>query len=239
MGDDVPGVPGEDGSDARFSVLEVFGLKLEVSNPRLAELLTMDAKNALTSDVKDIGSPQAVRELREVTAQAMPDMVVSPPTVREEVEESERHRLRERVAAIGRALGFETQPDGMWESPTGVRVLTRCVERPLSLAGASHFVGELADHRDENEGADSALLFVVTDQQSADVFRVAIRQRRVYDAMRVITLDSLEEVNSMAHAGTVDHHKAVILLTPAANIDVGELLSVIRAAAHGEGPSEA
>jgi hypothetical protein len=234
MGDDVPGTPNDDDRDDRFSVLEVFGLKLEVSNPRLAELLTMDAKQALTTDVRELGSAQDVRDLREVTAQALPDVVVSPPTMREEVEESERRRFRDRVAAIGRALGFDTEPDGMWESPTGVRVLTRCVDRPLSLAGASHFVGELADHRDANEGADSAVLFVVPTQQAADVFRVAIRQRRVYDVMRVVTLECLEQINSMAHAGTADHHKAVILLTPAANIDVGELLSVIQAAAHGD-----
>ncbi len=32
----------------------MFGLTLEVSNPRLAELLTMDAKEALVTDVREL-----------------------------------------------------------------------------------------------------------------------------------------------------------------------------------------
>jgi hypothetical protein len=63
---------------ARFAVLDVFGLKLEVSNPRIAELMTMDAKTAFTTDVRDLGNPTALREFREEVAQAAPDMVIGP-----------------------------------------------------------------------------------------------------------------------------------------------------------------
>lgn len=233
MSDDRPD-PGEEIDSDRFSVLDVFGIKLEVSNPRLAELLTMDAKSALNTDLKDLATPQDMRELREVTAQAIPDVMVAPPTPREEIEATNRVEFRDRVAAIGRSLGFETEPDGVWESAMGISILTRCIERPMSLAGAIHYVGELAEHREQQAGADATILFVVDGQQSVDVFRVAIRQRRLFDVMRVVSIGSLEEINTMAKAGTVDHAKAVILLAPAANIDVGELLSVIRAAAHGD-----
>src|SRR5450756_2507334 len=68
-----------DGSDERYT-FNVFGLKLEVSNPRLAELLAMDAREALTTDVRELASPRAVRELRDEAAQALPDVVMSPPT---------------------------------------------------------------------------------------------------------------------------------------------------------------
>lgn len=54
--------PGETRSGERHPVLEVFGIKLEVSNPRLAELLTMDAKEALTSDLRDLGTGEPVMQ---------------------------------------------------------------------------------------------------------------------------------------------------------------------------------
>jgi hypothetical protein len=234
MDEDLPDGSGSEPShDDRHQVLEVFGLKLEVSNPRLAELLTMDAKDALTTDLKELNPAGDARELREVTAQALPDVMVSAPTARENLEEAERKEFRGRVAAIGRTLGFDSSPDGLWSSPMGVSILTRCIERPMSLAGATHYVGELADHREQAAGVDATVLFVLDGTQSVDVFRVAIRQRRLYDVMRVISLQNLEAINHMAQVGTVDHAKAVILLTPAANIDVGEMLSVIAAASRG------
>lgn len=64
------------GSD-RYAVLEVFGLKLEVSNPRLAELLTMSAREVLTSDVMDL---MGGRASAEEIAEAVPDSVVAAAT---------------------------------------------------------------------------------------------------------------------------------------------------------------
>jgi len=61
-----------DESDERYTVLEVFGIKLQVSNPRVAEILTMDAKEVLAGAPRDLGSPQAEQELRAEAAQAAP-----------------------------------------------------------------------------------------------------------------------------------------------------------------------
>lgn len=214
-----PDDPGED----RFAVLDVFGLTLEVSNPRIAELLTMDARQALTSDVKDLVGGAEV-------AEALPDAVVAVPTAKTGEDERVRREFRGRTDVSGQLLGFETRPDGVWISPGGLAVVTRVVEREVSLAAASHFVGEVAAHREGLAGPDSTALFVVSDQHVADVFKVAIRQRRVYHVVRTISVDNLEAIVGYVENGVLDHAHALVLLTPIENIDVGEVLSVIRSA---------
>lgn len=218
----------------KFAVLDVFGLKLEVSNPRLAELLTMDAREALESDVRDLAFAKDVQELREETAQAVPGVVVAPPTPKDDHDAQARMELRSRASSIGAALGFETTPDGLWHSPTGVSILTRTVDRSVSLAAASHYVAEIAARREQIAGPEATVLFIVEGQQSADVFKVAIRQGHLYDVMRVISLENLEDVLHLSKADAIDHAKAVILLAPVANIDVGEILAVIHATTDGE-----
>jgi hypothetical protein len=208
------------GADGRYT-FDVFGLKLEVSNPRLAELLAMDAREALTTDVRDLASPRAVRELRDEAAQAAPDLVISPPSPKDEIDAEARREYRLHSNAIGDALGFDAGPDGLWRSPTGVVI--------LSLAAASHFVTELAARREQLAGPDASVLFVAESQQSADVFKVAIRQRYLYDHMRVVSMHNLEEVRSLMETEVIDHMKAVILLSPVADVDVGEILSVLHA----------
>jgi hypothetical protein len=214
---------------SRFAILDVFGLKLEVSNPRLAELLTMDAKDALVSDVRDLGSARAVQEFREEAAQAAPEVVLSPPTPKDEDDAAARRQFRARAAVIGERIGFECTPDGVWRSDTGVSILTRAIERPVSLAAASHYVSELATRREQLGGPGASVLFIAESQQSADVFKVAIRQQQLYDLMRVISIANLDDVSRLYSTSAVDHAKAVILLSPTATIDVGEILSVIRA----------
>jgi hypothetical protein len=219
---------------ARFAVLDVFGLKLEVSNPRIAELMTMDAKTAFTTDVRDLGNPTALREFREEVAQAAPDMVIAPPTPKDDADAAARRDFRVRAARIGTALGFESGDDGVWESPTGVTIVARAIDRPVSLAAASHYVTELSNRREQLGGVGASVLFIAEGQQSADVFKVAIRQQKLYDKMRVISIDNLQDIQRLFDAGAVDHSKAVILLAPTATIDVGEILSVIRAASLSE-----
>jgi hypothetical protein len=215
--------------DGRYAVLDVFGLKLEVSNPRLAELLTMDAGKALTTDVRELVSPEEMRAQRQTAEQAVPEVVMAQPTPRDEMEEKHRREFRGQIGRIGDALGFESSPDGLWRSPSGLTILTRGIDRAVSFAAASHFVGEIAAHRESLAGPDATALFIVDSQQSADVFKVAIRQGHLYNVMRVISVDNLLAVERLYAAGAVDHAKALVLLTPAANIDVGEILSVMRA----------
>ena len=218
----------DEGDDPQ-TVLEVFGLKLEVSNPRLADLLTMDAREAGRTDMKELIGAESVSSARAQAVQGAPDLVLSPQTPKDEHEARERDQLRARVKALGEKLGFVTSGGGMWESQTGLTLLTRSVAQSVSFAGATHFVTELSEHRKSACTGECAALFIVPDQQTADVFKVAIRQRKVYDEMRTVAIDNLAELASMHASSKLSHAQALMLLAPVANIDVGEVLSVIRA----------
>ncbi len=225
---------GNGDGEGRFSVLEVFGLKLEVSNPRIAELLTMDAKDALNTDLRELSGPGVPGSPRDQLSEALPEAVISPSSPHDEVQARMRREFRARTDRVGESLGFDVRADGTWVSPSGVAILTRAIERPLSLAAASHFVSEIASRREAVAGPDSTALFVVDTQQSADVFKVAIRHGRLYDVMRTVSIDNLERIAELLRVGEIDHSKAVVLLVPLANIDVGEVLAVIGAVADEE-----
>lgn len=212
----------------RYTVLEVFGLELKVSNPRLAELLTMDAKLALTTDLRDLATPERVLQVEAEAAEAAPDVVLAPHLPHDEEEARHRQAFREEVRVLGSHLGFSAGTDGLWRSSQGITILTRAISTPLSFAGASHYVQELAGRRESIAGADSAVLFVVESQDTADVLKVAVRQQRLHDTMRTISVGNLREMCDLVACGRIVHQQAVVLLVPLAGIDVGEVLSILR-----------
>lgn len=221
----------------RHAVLDVFGLKLEVSNPRLAELLTMNAKDALTTDLRGLASKE--RLSASDVSQAAPGVMMSATTPHDEEVARARKEYRQRVAAAGDALGFETRADGLWISRTGTRVLSRSVERSLSLAAATHFVGEMNLLCQQREDAAScSVLFVTCDTQTAEVFTLVIRQRRLQGTMRTIVIDALEDMMAMQRDGTIDHQQVTRLLAPDAGIDVTKTVALLQrlAGASGESP---
>lgn len=207
---------------SRFAVLDVFGLTLEVSNPRLAELLTMDASAALNSDIRDL-----VVADRRAVSEAIPDAVVAMPTPHTEAVDKSRREFRQRVDGLGATLGFSVGADGTWSSPTGIDIVVRPVERPLTAAAAAHYVAEVASVTDRLPET-TTVLFVVADQHTTDAFKVAIRLRRLHDLMRTISVVSLEEAARMWDAGRLDHRNVLVLLAPIANIDVGEMMAILR-----------
>ncbi len=215
----------------RHAVLNVFGLTLEVSNPRLAELLTMDAGQALTTDLRELGLGGGLTEGTldaSTVTQAIPDAVVAPHTAQDELAARLRKEFRARVRRAGEELGFETFDDGTWRSPVGVRIITRAIERPISLAAATHFVGEVARLVAERQGSDEAcVLFVTHATETSDLFKVAIRQHKAHDTMRTATIDHIERMCALVRGGSLTHKDVVMLIAPVADIDVGELLAVI------------
>ncbi len=221
------------------TVLEIFGIELKVRNERLAEVLTMEASEALSTDMRELLDPDVAREVRAELSEALPDVVLAPANVRDESEAKARLELRSRADAVAEALGFDHQPGGMWRSPTGISIVTRVVEHPPSLASAVDLVDKLAGVLSDTGGPDASALLIVDSQQTADVCKVAIRQRRLYDVMRTISLENLETIRSLFVAGALDHPRALVLLSPLADIDVGEVLSIVRSASLEEdaGPS--
>jgi hypothetical protein len=217
-------------ANLRHPVLDVFGMKLEVSNARLAELLTMDAKDALATDVRElVSTSDDAKQTRLEAEEAVPEVLLAAPTPHDEEDARLRREFRQSVQETGVALGFDAGADGVWRSPTGVAIVTRAIEKPVSFAAATHYVTELAARREAIAGEDSTALFVVDSQLTADVFKVAVRQRRLHDVMRTVSIDNLSELRRLHMMGQLDHQRAVVLLVPIANIDVGELLSILHA----------
>lgn len=226
--------PSEDESDTedaeRTSVLEVFGLKLEVSNPRLADLLTMDAGLALTTDVRELSINGGGTTDRAEVIEAIPDALVAPPSPKSEEDVRARQAFRARAEECAAGMGFAARPDGVWTSPSGAAIVARMVERGVSLAAATHFVDEVAARRAGMGGIDATVLFVVDSQPTADGFKVPIRQRKLHDVMRTVCIDDLDYVAGLCESGTLEHGHALALLSPPAAVDVGEAVSAIRAA---------
>jgi hypothetical protein len=230
-------------------VLQVFGLKLKVYNPRLAELLTMDARDALGADVVEL----VKRESGDVDVESIPSVAAGPvkTAASHESDTETQELLMEQVAAVGseepvaapaapapsgqesvslmgEQLGFAVQPGGIWRSSTGVVILVRRLEHPVPLDVATRLARELGEAQ-QRQGREAAGLFVVDDQMAADVFRVAIRQSGLYHEMRVISMRHLEEILQLRKGGRLSHRQVVSLMVPLTNIDVGELLNVVAA----------
>jgi hypothetical protein len=221
---------GRDPAEQRHTVLNVFGLTLEVSNPRLAELLTMDAREALTSDVRDLlgGSPNEDDSGDDL---GVSEEVVPVPDAREAREERQRKEFRERARDAGGQLGFDVRQDGSWVSPTGIVVLARDLPGSVTLAAAAHFVKHLEEVAARaSQPERTSVLFVVKDRDAADVVRVAIRQARAHSLMRVATLDDIEELARLVANGVAAHEHALAIIAPIAAVDVGEVLAVLRVA---------
>ncbi|MRS11458.1 MAG: hypothetical protein EG823_00075 [Actinobacteria bacterium] len=207
--------------DGKFAVLDVFGITLEVTNPRLAELLTMDATDALATDVRDLVSSD-----RRAIEEALPDVVISMPTPHSEQADRARREFRSRANELAGQLGFDVDSDGTWESPRGIDIVMRTIERPLTAAAAAHYVTEVAAVTDRLPES-SAVLFVVVDEVTAEAFKLAIRQRKLHHLMRTVAIDTLEQMAALQSEGRLDHRRVLVLLAPIADINVGEMLSVL------------
>lgn len=222
--------PADDTPDST-TVLELFGVKLKVRNQRLAEVLMMDAREALGAEHKQPSDAAAVRAQAAEAAEALPDVILNPPTPHFEDEMRHRAEMRQRVSALGAALGFEVEPDGSWNSPTGIQLLTRVVEDQLTPVAATDAVSKVGTPVVLDSGLTSTVLFVSADRSGAEAIGNAIRERSVYDHARVISLEDLEFVRSLCTARVLDHRGVLVLLTPVADADVGDLLGIVRSAA--------
>lgn len=228
---DEPGaeVSPTDKSDDSFEVLDVFGLKLKVSNSRLAELLTMEAKEALTTDVKNLVSSE--KEIKTTDAEIR---MAEVPTLAGITSLEDYHRS---IHAIGKRLGFDVDAGGVWRSSTGISLIVRPVRDDIEVEKAKLYAVELSE-RQREAGKDTAGLFVVADQLSVDTFKVAIRTENLYHSMRVISYDNLKEILLFKETGRLIHPMVVTLMVPLDEIDLGELMNVLKAVAVSKGELE-
>lgn len=217
------------GPDSDESILELFGVKLSVKNPRLAEILTMDAKDALTTDLRDLTDPAVIRERRAELHQAAPDILVTPETPRDAQETQARAEFRARVDNLACTLGFDLESGGVWNSPTGAVLVVREIDKDITFATASDFVHKLDVLRVSRGGSDAIGLFVTATQPACDIFKVAVRQAHLYGFVRTLSLDSLARLAGLVAAGALDHAQVVTIMLPIAAADIGEIVSLLPA----------
>lgn len=228
------GDTGKDKDKDKFKVLEVFGIELHVSDPNLAKLLTTDASKAMTEDVRVLTgglSPDEEQDQGRGQGTAVADEEITraaraPEAPPVQIED----QLGSRIETFGRKLGFEVRPGGVWKSLTGIIILVRCIDRSVDLQQAARYVQQLSEQQ-SRLGQQSAALFVVEDKITVDIFKAAIRKSQLYNEMRVISSENLGEILQFRESDRINHRQVVTLLVPLDNIDVGELLNVLRAAA--------
>jgi len=208
------------------TVMELFGFKVKVSNPRLAEVLRMDAKEALTTDVRTLRGSTDRREQRAEFAQAIPDVVVAEPTPKDLRDLSHRAVLRGRADAVAGALGFDVAADGSWRSPLGVSIMTRIIDGVVSPATAADAISKLAPLFVPAR-TDESVLFIVEGEGSVTSYLLALRQQRAHAWARVIRMSDLESLRSLCTAGAVDHERAVGVLSSAMSADSGVIISAL------------
>lgn len=214
--------------EPRYKILEIFGIPLEVSSKKLASILKADVRDALTTEIgSGAASSAKARSSVEETVAAEPE--VEAEAIAPDYRPTGFQEFRSRIETIGEALGFHIKTGGLWTSPANFVLLVRYVEVSCNSEKAKKFAVALADQlsklKDENSG-----LFVVADQLTCETFRVAIKSKSLYNKVRVITLDNLNELLILKQKMRFSHKEVATLLVPLHNIDVGELLNVLKAA---------
>ncbi len=203
-----------------YEVLELFGIKLKVKNPQLADLLTMDAKEALTSDISILS--QKLRAPGETAEEIVEEEI---PLI-SEIESYDDYR--QAINTVGEKLGFDVGLGGLWKSPTNVYILIRAIKEDLEFEEAKKYVRELEGQQkkltNENVG-----LFVVGSNLGCDMFKAAIRSLNLYNKMRVISYVNLNQILQFKESGYLGHKEVATLMVPLDNVDVGELINVIKA----------
>ena len=202
----------------RRPVLEVFGMQLEVSNARLADLLTMDAKSALTTDLRGLAATETAAPVASFEAAVPPDPDDAAVL---------RRQFRREVLETGIALGFDVTADGTWRSPFEVSIVTRAFERPVDAATAAHYVEQLAA-REEATGETRTVLLVAEGTPSVVAFSAVVRASRLHDRFRVISAADLAEVRRLFATAAIEHRQCLVLLAPAEDVDAGDLLALLR-----------
>jgi len=205
--------------DDGYEVLKVFGLKLKVKDPKIADLLTTDVKEDVATFRSKLGASET-EESEDADKQH-----VLPP---EEIDSPER--FQEEINLLGRRLEFDVGLREIWRSSTGIAVVLKPVFSRLGFESAKEEVDRLAKKLAQIKN-EKAGLFITRDAIACDIIKAAIRSTNLYHIMRVVSYENLYELLQLKESGYLKHRQVVTLMVPLSNVDVGELLNIIKAVA--------
>lgn len=204
-------------TDDGFEVLKVFGLKLKVKDSKIADLLTTDVKEDVST----------FREKLQSHDEAATSETVELATV-DEIDSHEK--FQEAINIIGNRLEFDVGWGGIWRSPTGVAILLKPIFDHPSLESAKQDADDLS-HQQSQIKTENAALFVTRDSVACDILKAAIRSKNLYHLMRVVSYENLYGLLQLKDSGYLKHRQVVTLMVPLDNVDVGELLNIVKAVA--------
>jgi len=207
------------------TIIDALGLELSVSNAAVAEALRASAESEATIEP---GAPDAdaIRRIRAEAAQAAPDILMSVPTVRDSDEARVRSELRTRVDTLGRAIGFDVQPDGTWRTRFGESVTVRIVTTLSSEAAAADILGKISSTL-EGGGESGQALIITGEQADADAISAAIKPWQG-GLFRVASVATLKEISALCAEGRLDGPAAQGLLIPTTHSDVARMLAILK-----------
>ncbi len=218
------------GQDERTTVLEVFGVKLAVRNRRLAEILTMDAAEALGFDKRETGTGHMPAEQAQpdLLVEAAPDLLLPVPGTEEEAESRLRTQFRLEADAVASGLGFDVLPGGRWQPPATPLIHTRILVRTPTPAAAAHMVAKLNDVVLASAESPASVLLIASDRAAVPSLLTAIHARGLHTSFRVVTLSDLKLLKVASANAPDPAAMAAAFLSPAGGVDVGFALGTLR-----------
>lgn len=220
--------------DAPIPVLEVFGMALTVKNRRLAEVLTRDAADIFSRDRRvseeHTGAPPSLPA--ELVAEALPDVLLAPPSVRDSADDQVRADLKRRCDHVGEHVGVHSPEGGQWCFDDGLTVHVRVIARTATPAAAADVIRKLREAVLSPGTGPRSVLLVTPDDGSSHVMCRAVDALEARCSFRVIDIRSLERLGSVSAASADPQAVFSFALSPQASVAWPDVL-----AGMGEGPT--
>lgn len=232
-----PNTTPEPDTNGRTTVLEVFGMKLSVRNRRLAEILTMDAAEALRLDKRpgsSMHSSAVEPVVPDLMAQAVPDVLLAIPGADDGAEARLRTEARRQLDEVALDFGFEVLSGGSWGLPGDAVLHTRVISRTLTPAAATDTVAKLADVVLSGRERTDSVLLLALERASVEPLLNAIASRGLHGSFRVAHLDDVTRLRDLCRKCADRADVASALLSPSASVDLGRVLALLEPLVEGE-----
>lgn len=209
------------------TVIDVFGIKINVKNRGLAQLLSMEAKDVLTGEWE-----VSRRNLEHTDSEHIAEQIPSITDIEWGKQYIELSKL------MAKRLGFRIKND-IWRATTGRNILAKVVLGTMDLDEASVKVDELAKElasQQETLKESVTGLFIVQDVPYLGVFLAAIQRKQLFQRISVMAFEDLRQLVWLYEHRHVDHQGTVSLLLPLANMDTNQFLKLLSKAAQSPSP---
>ncbi len=208
----------------KYQVLEFFGIPIKVKSKNVAEVLTMDAKEALKSDIKDLkdklspieeaGDEEIEEEIEEVTEEELDwkDYI-------------DTKRFGEVVGFIGKNLGFLINEDNIWSNKRFEKMAILPLSKKLDLEILRQIFNSLEKYLKENNLL-SAIIISSNETIGGRVEKALYTLGHSWP-IRSLNYQDLVKINKLKETNKINDELMMILFSPHYTNNVGKLLTLI------------